>query len=171
MSEKVIKTKKITSNAKKSSRINIIMKLMGRGITQSRMIDVLEEKGYPINIRTLQRDILELRSIIEKSISKKSTNIITVLSEFMIRNNEAYRETWKLYAATGDDKTKARCLEIINRMNHDGVKILQSLGIIRESPIQIEHTGGITVKKALELIKTVKVKYAKNKSEENNPDS
>lgn len=165
MSSNVTKKKSGQLEQKRKNRRRIIISLIEKGLTHEDMLSELKAKGHDVTLRTVQRDFSDLQEIIGKEMGTDTHAVTKVLTEFMIRNSKTYRETWKLYEENDDPKIKTRCLELLNKMNHDTVKIAQSMGLVKQAPISIEHTGQISVKQTLELIRTVNIQEMKKLKE------
>lgn len=164
-------TKKKSSKQTRKIRQKIILEMLMEGQSKQNTINHLTAKGHDVSDKTFYRDMEAVRKQMDEDIMKNSSSMEKVLTDFMIKFNDNYRKAEDLHEQTEDDKVKARSIEIMHKMLHDKVRVLQSLGIMRTAPLQVEHTGGITVKKALELIKTVKVEYAESRTKKNSTDS
>lgn len=98
-----------------------------------------------VSLRTVSCDVKAVLPEIEKEIEKMSRDVETVLKDFLKQMEGAFDAAWAAHDRAGDNtNAKIKALRIIRDILCDKVKIMQSLGIIRElapaqrEPIKVE---------------------------------
>lgn len=83
-----------------------------------------------VSISTIKRDIAVVESELEEELKKE--NISALLKDFSLQNQGAYEEAWETYKKSKHPNARIGALRLIHEFQQDKIKILQSIGIIRE---------------------------------------
>lgn len=106
-------------------RANLRMILMRGYHTRDELV-----KRLSVSSATISRDMQVVQEELEEELKKE--DMIKLLNDFKLQNQGAYEEAWKLFEKTKHPNAKIGALRLIHDFQNDKIKILQSLGIIRE---------------------------------------
>jgi Trp operon repressor len=106
-------------------RANLRMILMRGYHTREELV-----KRLNVSSATISRDMEVVQKELEEELKKE--DMIKLLNDFKLQNQGAYEEAWKLFEKTKHPNAKIGALRLIHDFQNDKIKILQSLGIIRE---------------------------------------
>jgi len=99
--------------------------------------NALEKQGIKISMRTIDRDMVEVKAQLRKEVSGEKVE--DMFENFHIQNRGLEEEMWNAFIKTGSDQAKASIGRVIHEIQMDRIKLLQSMGIIREVlPVQTE---------------------------------
>lgn len=104
----------------------------------------LVNHGIKVSKPTVNRDIILIRKELVEEITKSKEPLTEVLSRYLTRHNKTYKEADKLLESTEDDKVRARCIEIMAKMEDNWVKVMQTLGIVTNKAGDL--TGEIVIR-------------------------
>lgn len=93
--------------------------------------------------RTIEKDREKHREEWARRFNKQSFE--KALYSFMQHHEASFKEAWKLLEKTNNDSVKLGCINTINKNAESKIKILQSLGIIEQSPEKVELSGGVSL--------------------------
>jgi len=108
-----------------------IKKMIVRGIPNAKIIETLK-----VAQPTFYNDLKEIREEINASL--RTEPIEKILMELILTTDTSLSELWSLYYRTENDNVKLGAQNSIIKVMSEKIKILQSLGIIREAPQKIE---------------------------------
>jgi len=107
--------------------------LMIRGLTEKEIADKLN-----VSRSTIARDKRALKDKLKDNLDDEP--IKEVLFEMDSYLESIAHEYWKMYYKDGQkENIKLGCLNSLKSVINDKIKLLQSLGIIREEPIKVEE--------------------------------
>jgi len=123
-------------SAKVQVRREKIKRLLVMGIPNTTIMKELQLKDA-----TFYHDISMIKSEVLALLKKEP--IENLLYEYSIMTDTVAKELWKTYHEVTNDNVKVIALNSIVKVMHEKIKILQSLGIIRQMPTKIELEGAI----------------------------
>lgn len=80
--------------------------------------------------KTIERDLEKIKVELEEQAGKGEFN--EVLSDFLAKITGSYNNVATIIAGTSDDRVKIKGEELLNALRESRIKIMQSLGIVRE---------------------------------------
>lgn len=144
-------------------RREVVKKCMCQGLTVKQTLEVLRKRKIKAAEKTVDRDISAVKAEVRKEIEMGGLNIHEILSDFLMKYDEAYAQAWSAHRGAVSSKEKVFALRIIKDLLGDRIKILQSLGLIVQAPLKVE--GTVTTKQILEVIKTTRLQIEKEREE------
>ena len=94
-------------------------------------------KELKVNRATIIRDIKAIQEEMREMI--KTIDLDTMLSEILLKMDERQKEAWKLFVQGKNEHARINALRLTQNIDIEKIKVLQSLGIIRElAPAQRE---------------------------------
>lgn len=83
-----------------------------------------------VSVSTIKKDLDIVQNELFEGLNKE--NIEKILNDFKLQNQGAYEEAWETYKKSKHPNARVGALRLIHEFQQDKIKILQSLGIIRE---------------------------------------
>jgi hypothetical protein len=83
-----------------------------------------------VSVSTIKKDLDIVQNELFEGLKKE--NIEKILNDFNLQNQGAYEEAWETYKKSKHPNVRVGALRLIHEFQQDKIKILQSLGIIRE---------------------------------------
>ena len=98
-------------------------------------------KALGVGRRTIERDMRAIEKDINKELDKK---LKIVIRNFLMRNRQKYNAAWNIFATTQNDSAKVGAIRILDDIDNNEIRVLQSVGLIRA--VGPETRGPIVVK-------------------------
>jgi len=128
-----VKTKKTYTQAKTKERRNRLKKLIMRGYHSQETL----AKALECSRSTIERDLIIIHEEIDAELAKEKVD--DILKDFMLQTRGSYEDIQNMYSASNDDFIKLRAQKQLQELREAKIKILQSLGMIKEvAPAQRE---------------------------------
>jgi Trp operon repressor len=93
--------------------------------TQEKLAKILN-----VSVSTIKKDMLIIETEKENLLTKE--NMSALLTDFLWQNEGAYQEAWETYKKSKHPNARIGALRLIKEFQGDKIKIMQSIGIIRE---------------------------------------
>jgi len=139
----------MATNRKINERREKVAKYTLKGFAASHIAKTLN-----VSESTIERDRKKHRQNWADNFKKESLE--KAIYHFMMTHDEAFKIAWRVLEDTSDERIKLQCINTINRCLETKVKLLQSMGVIEQTPEKIELSGRISVQKIREISREVK---------------
>lgn len=110
-----------------------VKQLVVRGLT---ILEISE--ALSVSPATIKRDLSVIRQEFKELANNRAFE--EVLTDFLMNYDAVFREAWKTYFSTQNENVKLGALNLVTKIFDNKIKILQSLGVIKEEPVKIEHS-------------------------------
>jgi hypothetical protein len=96
---------------------------------------------FSVRERTIERDLAAIREEVWGSLDTDEgarALLREIYAELRLAEDEVVREAWQLYMKTTNDSVKLGCLRLVGERQAELIKVMQSLGLLREAPQRVE---------------------------------